>query len=334
MLTKIKTTVAALSLCLLTTFLIFSSHTDDEVIVSAEPKTFTTNLGNGTWHDYQGNLSNGRNYEVAPFTIIDREHSFLFSSGYLHEGITPRLGSHNATAANYHNFNHPALAQFRHLSSWKSTVFVINKSLINTRVTNITFSMTNTVNGHQYIDLIYSLNDGLTWQHYQDMTGYTYTDGLTISFDCSMVGNRLLFGVLTRYNAITYRYLVDPVLTFTYEALTVEQEAHTFANLIGTYTPCESDTDGLTLVDSFVANNLLEQYQTMSLPARIIFDEMVISQDVTYLDRLIFIINKHSIIHDVRVNKTIIDHKNNDATLYLLPLLMVGIFVYVVAKRK
>jgi hypothetical protein len=336
MLTNHPTTTAALSLSLLSLFLMLAVSPQGEILtVTGETSSYTTNLASGTWIDADGNLGTDGSYNIAPFIIDEGAHKFLFSAGFVYDGITPRLGSHTADAALYHDFDHATLEPFRHLTNGRNAVLVLNESLVNAKITSMSFATTQAANGHQYIDMIYSLNDGLSWHLAPTPSGYT-RDSLTINFSQSISGNRLRFGIRSRYEYSTspYRYLSNPTLSFALQGLTATEEASALAALVEIYTPCESDIDGLTYATQAIAHNLKDQYLSLSAEAKTIFDTSEISAGNRHLDRLQFIMNKHTIsINNVALstNGGSLNKNHNDM---LLAIITFGIIGYVITKRK
>jgi len=336
MLTNHPTTTAALSLSLLSLLFGLSLPSSNKMVhINAESFSYTTNLVNGIWTDADGNLGNSGSYSKAPFIIDEGEHRFLLSAGFMYNGTTPRIGSHNADAALYHDFDHPTLAPFRNLANGRNAVLVLNDSLSSAKITNMSFSTTQAANAHQYIDMIYSLNDGLSWQLASVNSGYT-RDGLTIDFSHTVSGNRLRVGIMTRYDHATYpyRYLVNPNLSFTYLGLSPVEEASALASLVEAYTPCDSDIDGLTLVTQDIANNLKDQYQSLSVEAKTIFDGSEISLGNLHLDRLNFILHKHAIALNYDVSSIQETQTHSSYQYVFLPVIILGIIGYVITKRK
>jgi hypothetical protein len=336
MLTNHPTTTAALSLSLLSLFFgLAFTNTSRLVSVNADSISYTTDLANGIWTDADGNLGNSGSYSKAPFVIDEGEHRFLFSAGFIYNAATPYFGSHNAYAVPYHDFDHPRLTPFRDLTNGRNAVLVLNDSLINAKITSMVFSTTYVANAHQYIDMIYSLNDGLSWHLAATPSGYT-RDGLTIHFNHSIAGNRLRIGIMSRYDYATYpyRYLVNPTLSFTISGLDAVEEASAFASLVEIYTPCDSDIDGLTLVTQDVANNLKDQYQRLSAAAKTIFDNSEISLGNRHLDRLNFLLHKHSITLNYDVSSIHETEEDHNYQYAVFPVVILGIMGYVITKRK
>jgi hypothetical protein len=266
-------------------------------VVKATGDHFETDFTNGIWYDVNGELDNELDFRKAPFTIVDNGLSFIYSSGRYYDDsptMNYRLGSHNSSSLDYHNFNHSSLTKFTGISSdLKQAVIALNTPFINTRISNIQFSWTSKSSETQSIHLIYSLDDNITWSSLA--VDDTNKVDNTISFANTLDGNSLSIGILATYNINYFHNLVNPTIAFDYQPLSDNDSAQAFATLVGGYTPCIGDED-LTFATEEIAVSLSEQYASLSYQAKEIFNQMeFIDTEVRYYDRYQFILSKYNI---------------------------------------
>lgn len=270
-------------------------------IVRASTLTYQTDFSTGTWVNRTGGVDTGPT--SSPFTINTNGHQFLLSYGSRSSENIVYFGNLGTTTASSYfrldsNLLHEAaeaiLAPFDPLGTDAfEMVLAMKSSLYFVSLTSMTLSWTGFGNTAFTGKVIYSLDQGISWQVFGDSFAFSKTtapQSITRTFNVNDTYTSINLGYYVSVNSVTSsHYIQEPSISFSYNQMSDEDSAHAFKNEVILYTPCITDEDQLTLITPAKKTELIDKYGKLSSQAKSLLANLSIGGGFTALDRYLFL---------------------------------------------
>lgn len=262
--------------------------------------TYETDFNQGTWVNRSG--GNTTSTTGSPFTVSTNNVDFLLSYGTRDGSNNVYFGSlNNNNASSYFRLdsNHlivearTLLAPFNPLGSDPYEMVIAMKTIFYyVSITSMTLTW-ESIGAQAFTGkVIYSLDQGLTWQAFGDgfsLSSSTSPKSLTTWVNSSYSGIQL--GYYFSVSNLTSTFNVkNPVISIAYSQLSDEDAANALKEEVILYTPCVSDENGLTFITAAKKTEFMEKYGALNANAKSIFSGLSIGGGFTALDRYLFLI--------------------------------------------